>query len=48
MLDSILNTNNLKKVIQNKSFRSVIRKPLNDLSIDFLEELALRLIKVSK
>lgn len=45
MLDSILNTNNLKKVIQNKSFRSVIRKPLNDLSIDFLEEFSIELKK---
>ncbi len=45
MLDNILKTNHLKKIIQNKSFRSVIKKPLNDLAIDFLEEFSIELKK---
>jgi hypothetical protein len=48
MLDNIKNINNLKKIIKNKSLKSVIRKPLNDLSIDFLEEFSNQLKKTKK
>jgi hypothetical protein len=45
MLDNTKNINNLKKIIKNKSFKSIVRKPLSDLSIDFLEEFSNELKK---
>ena len=45
MLDNNKNINNLKKIIKNKSFKSIVRKPLSDLSIDFLEEFSKELKK---
>ena len=45
ILDNNKNINNLKKIIKNKSFKSIVRKPLSDLSIDFLEEFSNELKK---
>ena len=48
MLDNIKKIKIIKKIIKDKTFKAVIKKPLNNLSFDFLDEFSNELKKLKK